>query len=159
MALILQMRCLHRHYFGGFQFHRGIDEHPLDRLEVSDRVTELLPFVRVGIRAVESRFRDPDRERGDADSSAIENGQRLFATASALAEDFRLGVLEAQLGGLARAHSIGMNFSNRRDLVLIMMKALISFLPLSVRPVVAITTNRSATRPLVMKCLSPLTCQ
>ena len=40
-----------------------------------------------------------------------------------------------------------------------MMKALISFLPFSVRPVVAITMSRSATRPLVMKCFIPLTCQ
>ena len=79
---------MHRHHFGRFQFHRGIDQHPLDRLEVADRVAELFPLVGIGIGALESRFRDPDRERGDADPSAIEHGQRLFAAASAFAEEF-----------------------------------------------------------------------
>ena len=80
-ALVLQVGGVHRHHFGRFQFHRGIDQHPLHRLEVADRVAELLALVRVGIRALESGFRDPDRERGDADASAVEHGQRLFATA------------------------------------------------------------------------------
>ena len=46
------------------------------------------------------------------------NGQGLLAAASALAENFRLRVREAQLRGLARAHSVGVNFSHRRDLIL-----------------------------------------
>ena len=76
---------MHRHHFRRFQFHRGIDQHPLHGLEIADRVAELFSLVGVGIGAVEGRLRDPDGERGDPDPAAVENGQRLLAPASAFA--------------------------------------------------------------------------
>jgi hypothetical protein len=54
-------------------------------LEIADRVPELLALVSVGIGPLESRFRDPDGERRDPDTSAIEDGQSLFAAATAFA--------------------------------------------------------------------------
>ena len=108
---------MHGHDFRGFEFHRGIDQHPLHRLEVADRVAELLPLVRIRVSALESRFRDPDGERGDPDAATIEHSKSLFSPAPKFAEQLALRVFEAQFRGVARAHSVGVNFAHGRDLV------------------------------------------
>src|SRR5207237_9331890 len=54
----------------------GLDRHVgdlvLDRLELADRLAELLPFPRIGDRVVERALGQPDRLRADPNPSAVE---------------------------------------------------------------------------------------
>ena len=98
------MSGVHRHHFGGFQFHRGIDQHPLHGLEIADRVAELFPLVRIGVGALESRFRDPDRERGDADPPAVEaQSAPVRGRARVRRAILAFAVFETQLGRVSLA--------------------------------------------------------
>ena len=55
---------------------RHVGQHPLDRLVVGDRLTELLALLRVGDRLVERRLADAERLRRDRDAAALQRPHR-----------------------------------------------------------------------------------
>ena len=67
----LQRQHPRRRQLGG---HVG--QHPLDRLVVGDRLTELLALLRVGNRLVERRLPDAERLRRDRDAAALQRPHR-----------------------------------------------------------------------------------
>src|SRR3990172_8166474 len=71
-ALILPPRRAVHEQPRRLDLHRHVRELPLDRLEVRDRLPELVPLLRILHRLFERPLRDPDAEGADADAAAVE---------------------------------------------------------------------------------------
>ena len=89
-ALLLPIlgRCgLQRQHARAGKLGRHVGEHPLNRLVVRNRLTELLALVRVADGLVERRFADSQRLGGDRDPPALERPHREPESLIHLAED------------------------------------------------------------------------
>src|SRR5207245_11414160 len=79
------------------------------------------------------RFGTAHGECRDADAAAVEHGQSVFAPVAALAEELRLGALEANLRRLTGSHAVGGNPAHWMDLLLAHQKGADFLLPSSGR--------------------------
>src|SRR5438477_1076765 len=106
LARVLQSRRAPGQQAGSVDLGRHVREHPLDRPEIGDPLTERLALLgkREGVH--EARARDPDRLRRDRDTAAVERRERDPEPLARLAEEIRARyacVLEDQLGGVRPA--------------------------------------------------------
>ena len=91
---------------GGLRVLRHVGEHPLDALEVGDRLTELLARLGVVDRGVERGLQDADGQRGDTDTAFVERAHHHVEAAVRLAQQSiarQRDVVEPQSADLRRA--------------------------------------------------------
>src|SRR5438309_76804 len=97
---------------------RDVGERELHRLELRDRLAELVPLLRVGEREVVRALREPDAHRRHRDAAAVEDLQELPEALAALTEQVPLrhgAVVEGELARVRRAPPELVQ--RRRDLV------------------------------------------
>src|SRR4029077_11923869 len=70
----------------GFDLSRHVGEHELDPLEAGNRLSELLPLLRVIQRIVERAFGYAERLGADSRSRSIKNRERDLETRSLLTQ-------------------------------------------------------------------------
>ncbi len=96
-----QLRCV--------ELRLAVGEHPLDRLEVGDRLAERLAVLRVADRELERAAPQTERHRRDRDAPPIEDAHRVVEALVDVAQALRVGdahVLEGQLDGVAGATAV-----------------------------------------------------
>src|SRR6266849_9305816 len=80
-------------------------------------MAELPALAGIAHRGVQRRFGNAHGERRDADAAAVEHSQSVFAPVAALAEELRLGALEANLRRFAGSHAVGGSPAHGMDLL------------------------------------------
>ncbi len=98
--LSLQPGSPANHQAGGIDIRGHVGDHPLDGLELGDRLVELLALLGISHRPVEGTLRQPHRHGRDRQATGIQRGQELFEALVLLSEQVGGGnaaVLEEQL--------------------------------------------------------------
>ena len=90
-ALVLEPRRLVDERAAGLDLDGHVGQRELHRLELRDRLAELLALLRVGDREVVGALGEADAHRGDRDPPAVEDLQELAEALAALAEQVLLG--------------------------------------------------------------------
>src|SRR5579862_136068 len=100
-ALVLEPRGAVDELPAGVDLRRHVRELELDRLEIGDRLAELMPLLRVRERQVVRALRETDAHRCDRDAASVEDLHELPEAATAFAEEIALGHTASAEGELA----------------------------------------------------------
>ena len=105
-SLVLQPRRLVDERAARLDLGRHVGERELHRLELRDRLAELLALLRVRVREVVRALREPDAHRRHRDAAAVEDLEELLEAITARPEQIPLGhgdVLERELARVGGA--------------------------------------------------------
>src|SRR3989441_4169070 len=102
-AVLLEPRRVIHEVLGRLDFGRHVGEREVDTLEAGDRLAELLPGGRIAETFLERAFGDAERERSQADATAVQGMEELPEAVIHGAENVLLRddrVLQHQLTGI-----------------------------------------------------------
>src|SRR5687767_945616 len=106
-ALLLQLRRVIDKQPGGIDFGCHVGQFPLNRLELGNRLAKLPPLLGIANRCLQGGPGNPGRKRADADSSSIQNLERVRIATVEPAEQILFGhpnLFQTELRSIRSSH-------------------------------------------------------